>query len=180
MAIEELLRGGAWIEPAMTTELVQRTIALREALATIKPHTYGAGQPDVLTRRQNEVLELLAGGFDQPPDRRRIVYLDWNGKEPRSPDPRRVTSLIPRSGRRVLSILARASHRGLITNVLVCTPSAALFGLLTIVIAPILCSWRDPSAVPAVIERHFDHLDRHMLLEDEHASGNSLRYELTS
>jgi DNA-binding NarL/FixJ family response regulator len=63
LAIEELLRGGAWIEPAMTTELVQRTIALREALAMIKPHTYGAGQPDVLTRRQNEVLELLAGGL---------------------------------------------------------------------------------------------------------------------
>jgi len=62
-AIDEIARGGAWIEPAMTTELVQRTIALRDALTTIKPHSVAAGQPDVLTRRQTEVLELLAAGL---------------------------------------------------------------------------------------------------------------------
>lgn len=62
-AIAEVSRGGAWIEPAMTTELVERTVALRDALATIKPHTFGSGQPEVLTRRQTEVLELLAEGM---------------------------------------------------------------------------------------------------------------------
>jgi DNA-binding NarL/FixJ family response regulator len=61
-ALDEVARGGAWIEPSMTTELVQRTIALRQALVAIKPQTFGAGQPDVLTRRQTEVLELLAAG----------------------------------------------------------------------------------------------------------------------
>lgn len=61
-AIDALVSGGAWIEPEMTSELVERTIALRETLAMIRPHRYGAGQPEVLTRRQSEVLELLAEG----------------------------------------------------------------------------------------------------------------------
>ncbi len=62
-ALEEMLRGGAWIEPSLVAELVERTVALREALRMIGPHTYGTGRPKVLTRRQNEVLELLATGL---------------------------------------------------------------------------------------------------------------------
>ncbi len=62
MAVETVAGGGAWIEPRLTTELVERTVALRDALASMKPHTFGSGQPDLLTRRQIEVLELLAAG----------------------------------------------------------------------------------------------------------------------
>lgn len=62
-AMLEVSRGGAWIEPGLTAELVQRTVALRESLAAIKPHSFGFGQPEVLTPRQNQVLELLAAGM---------------------------------------------------------------------------------------------------------------------
>jgi DNA-binding NarL/FixJ family response regulator len=62
-ALAEIVAGGAWIEPALTAALVQRTVALRASLATLNPHTFGSGQPDALTRRQIEVLELLAAGM---------------------------------------------------------------------------------------------------------------------
>ncbi|HLT21468.1 MAG TPA: response regulator transcription factor [Thermomicrobiales bacterium] len=61
--LNEVRRGGTWIEPAMTIELIQRTVALHDALEMMKPYSAISGQADMLTRRQQEVLELLAAGL---------------------------------------------------------------------------------------------------------------------
>jgi DNA-binding NarL/FixJ family response regulator len=61
--IQEVQRGGTWIEPTMTIELIQRTVALHDALEMMKPYSAVSGQADMLTRRQQEVLELLAAGL---------------------------------------------------------------------------------------------------------------------
>jgi DNA-binding NarL/FixJ family response regulator len=61
--IQEVQRGGTWIEPAMTIELIQRTVALHDALEMMKPYSAVSGHADMLTRRQQEVLELLASGL---------------------------------------------------------------------------------------------------------------------
>lgn len=61
--VQEVRRGGTWIEPEMTIELIQRTVALHDALEMMKPYSAVSGQADMLTRRQQEVLELLASGL---------------------------------------------------------------------------------------------------------------------
>jgi len=61
--VQEVRRGGTWIEPEMTIELIQRTVALHDALEMMKPYSAVSGQADMLTRRQQEVLELLAAGL---------------------------------------------------------------------------------------------------------------------
>ncbi|CAN5803488.1 N/A [soil metagenome] len=61
-AIQSVQQDGAWIEPAMKVELIQRTVELHDALAMLRPHSVTSGQANALTRRQHEVLELLAAG----------------------------------------------------------------------------------------------------------------------
>ena len=62
-AIQQVLSGGAWIEPEMQAELIDRTVALHDALAMLRPYSAASGQAEALTRRQHEVLELLAAGY---------------------------------------------------------------------------------------------------------------------
>ncbi len=61
--IQEVLQGGTWIEPSMTIELIDRTVALHDALKMMNPYSAGSGKADMLTRRQEEVLGLLASGL---------------------------------------------------------------------------------------------------------------------
>lgn len=61
-AIQNVRQDGAWIEPAMKVELIQRTVELYDALAMLRPHSITSGQANALTRRQHEVLKLLAAG----------------------------------------------------------------------------------------------------------------------
>ncbi|CAN5803246.1 hypothetical protein BH23CHL2_BH23CHL2_27430 [soil metagenome] len=62
--IQKVLQGGTWIEPSMTIQLIDRMVALHDALQMMKPYYVGSGKAGMLlTRRQEEVLGLLASGF---------------------------------------------------------------------------------------------------------------------
>ncbi len=61
-ALQEVMRGGTWLEPAMTARLIERTVTLHQALEMMKPYA-APGQDESLTRRQHEVLQLIAAGL---------------------------------------------------------------------------------------------------------------------